>query len=56
MNPENANYVFNNISSSDKTLQEIQGAEHVITCHPTRKDAYPYVFEFIERIRSNETN
>lgn len=48
--PENADFVYNSISSEDKTLKEIPEAEHVITCHPTRKDAYPHIFDFIDRL------
>ncbi|MFX1484545.1 MAG: alpha/beta hydrolase [Promethearchaeota archaeon] len=50
INPNNGQLTFDGISSSDKKLHLIQGAEHVITCHPTREVAYPIIREFIERL------
>jgi len=52
VDPRNADFVYKSISSEDKKIYTIEGAEHVITCHPTRKDAYPLVFEFIDRLCS----
>ncbi|MCK5237911.1 MAG: alpha/beta fold hydrolase [Candidatus Thorarchaeota archaeon] len=46
----NGKYVYDSINSTDKTLHVIEGAEHVITCHPTRHEAYPLVYKFIERL------
>ncbi len=50
IDPSSGRILFQEISSTDKELHVIQNAEHVITCHPTRKDAFPLVFSFIERI------
>lgn len=50
VNPNNADFVYNEISSIEKTLKEIPRAEHVISCHPSRKEAYPHVFEFVKGI------
>lgn len=50
INPDNGKLAFDGISSKYKKLHLIQGAEHVITCHPTREVAYPLIFEFIERL------
>ena len=52
IDPSNGRIVFQEISSTDKDLHVIENAEHVITCHPTRIDAYPFVFSFIDRITS----
>ena len=50
IDPSSGEVVYQAISSTDKEIQVIDNAEHVITCHPTRKDAFPHVFKFIERI------
>ncbi len=50
IDPSNGQYVYDSVNSIDKSLHVIEGAEHVITCHPTRQEAYPLVFKFIERI------
>ncbi|MHA1909231.1 MAG: alpha/beta hydrolase [Candidatus Thorarchaeota archaeon] len=50
IDPTSGQYVYDSIGSQEKALHVIEGAEHVITCHPTRHDAYPLVFEFVERI------
>ncbi len=50
IDPSSGKYVFDEISSKDKQLEVIQDAEHVITCHPTRKEAYPHVEAFIKRV------
>jgi carboxylesterase len=52
IDPENAAMVFELISSEIKYLQMIEGAEHVITCHPSRHQAYPFILEFIEKTKS----
>ncbi|MHA3963429.1 MAG: alpha/beta hydrolase [Candidatus Thorarchaeota archaeon SMTZ1-45] len=41
---------LNGISSEKKELQMITGAEHVISCHPTRTVAYPLILDFVERV------
>ena len=48
----NGKYVYDSINSTDKALHVIKGAEHVITCHPTRHEAYPLVYKFIEKLTS----
>ena len=50
IDPDNGKLALERISSSDKNLHLIQGAEHVISCHPTREIAYPLIKEFVERI------
>jgi esterase/lipase len=50
IDPENGKFALERIASSDKTLHLIQGAEHVISCHPTREIAYPLIKEFVGRI------
>lgn len=50
IDPENGKLALDGISSADKKLHMIQGAEHVISCHPTREIAYPLIKEFVERI------
>ncbi|MHA1936012.1 MAG: alpha/beta hydrolase [Candidatus Thorarchaeota archaeon] len=52
IDPENAAIVFNLISSDIKEIQMIDGAEHVITCHPSRHQAYPFILEFVDKIKS----
>ncbi|MBN2228479.1 MAG: alpha/beta fold hydrolase [Candidatus Thorarchaeota archaeon] len=50
IDPRNGKIAYEGIGSKDKELHFIEGAEHVITCHPTRKEAYPLILSFIERI------
>jgi carboxylesterase len=50
INPENGKLALERIASADKQLHMIQGAEHVISCHPTRNIAYPLIKEFVEKI------
>ncbi|MGY5860530.1 MAG: alpha/beta fold hydrolase [Candidatus Thorarchaeota archaeon] len=50
INPANGKIALDGISSEDKQLFMIEGGEHVISCHVTRKDAYPHVEQFVERI------
>ena len=52
IDPENAAIVFDLISSNIKEIQVIDGAEHVITCHPSRHQAYPFILEFVNKISS----
>jgi carboxylesterase len=52
INPNNGQFVFDRLSSKEKELHMIEGGEHVITCHPTRKVAFPIIEEFIKRITS----
>ncbi|MHA1740608.1 MAG: alpha/beta hydrolase [Candidatus Thorarchaeota archaeon] len=50
VNPKGAVYAFNRISSDIKELHMIAGAEHVITCHPARSQAYPLILDFVKRL------
>jgi carboxylesterase len=50
VDPEGARIIYEAISSGKKELHMIEGAEHVISCHPTRVEAYPTIIKFIEGI------
>jgi carboxylesterase len=50
INPDNGKIALEGISSIDKQLHMIQGAEHVISCHPTREIAYPLINKFVKKI------
>ncbi|MFW9832809.1 MAG: alpha/beta hydrolase [Candidatus Thorarchaeota archaeon] len=50
VDPEGAQIIYETISSEKKELYMIEGAEHVISCHPTRVEAYPHIIKFIEEI------
>ena len=50
ISPENGQWAYDGISSTDKQLFMIEGGEHVISCHFTRKDAYPHIEKFVSRI------
>ena len=52
INPINAEIVYNGISSEEKELHMIEDAEHVITCHWTRTQAYSLILDFVKRIIS----
>ena len=52
IDPISGQIAHDGISSQDKELHMIEGAEHVISCHPTRTEAYPLILEFIEKIMS----
>lgn len=52
IDPVSAQMVYDSISSNNKELHMIDGGEHVITCHPTRVEAYPLILRFIEKILS----
>jgi carboxylesterase len=49
ISPKNARIVYDGISSNVKEIHMIEGAEHVIPCHPTRDIAYSHIRPFIER-------
>ncbi|MHA1771920.1 MAG: alpha/beta hydrolase [Candidatus Thorarchaeota archaeon] len=49
VNPEGAKMVYERIGTEDKELHIIEGAEHVITCHPKRSEAYPLIMDWIRR-------
>lgn len=50
VDPGGAKIILDGISSKIKELQFIPGAEHVISCHPTRALAYPHILRFIEQV------
>jgi carboxylesterase len=52
IDPVSGQTAYDGISSEIKELHMIEGAEHVISCHPAREDAYPLILNFIERIVS----
>jgi carboxylesterase len=52
IDPVSGQIVYDSISSKMKELYMIEGAEHVISCHPTRVEAYPLILAFIEKIVS----
>jgi carboxylesterase len=54
INPNNGQYVFDRISSEDKELRIIGGAEHVLTCHSKRFEVFELILEFIQRIRNSQ--
>ena len=49
IDPANGQIALDGISSEKKELYMIEGAEHVISCHPTRADAYPLILEFVKK-------
>lgn len=50
IDPTNGKLALDGISSTDKQLFMIEGAEHVIPCHYTRAQAYPHIENFVSRI------
>lgn len=50
IDPSSSQIVLHGISSEKKQLYMIKGAEHVISCHPTRTNAYPLILNFVESI------
>ena len=50
IDPGNGPYVFERISSKDKELHIIDDAEHVITCHAKRFEAFEIIMRFVQRI------
>ena len=52
IDPESARIALEGISSVQKDLHRIEGAEHVISCHPTREIAYPLILKFINSLVS----
>lgn len=52
INPKNGTIAYDGVSSEDKALHVIEGAEHVITCHAKRFEAFELVMDFVtEHIR-----
>ncbi len=52
IDPENGRYIYNNIGSEKKELLWVDGAPHVITCHPLRSKVYPKAYEFLKEFLS----
>jgi len=50
IDPISGQIAYDSISADNKELHMIEGAEHVISCHPTRSVAYPLILRFIEKI------
>ena len=50
ISPRNARIAYDGISSDIKEIHMIEGAEHVIPCHPTRRIAYSHIPSFIEGV------
>ncbi len=50
VDPRGAELVFNRVSSEHKQLRLVAGAEHVLTCHPTRQQAYPMILDFVREV------
>ncbi len=50
VDPRGAELVFNGISSDYKKLRLVAGAEHVLTCHRTRHQAYPMILDFVREV------
>ncbi len=46
---DGAKLAYEHIGTDDKELHIIEGAQHVITCHPKRKEAYPIILDWIKR-------
>ena len=52
IDPVSGQIAHDGISYQKKELHMIEGAEHVISCHPKRAEAYPLILEFVEKIVS----
>ncbi len=50
ISPDNGPMVHDLLSSDMKELQLIEGAPHVIPCHPSRTEAYSHVLPFIKKV------
>lgn len=50
IDPTSGQIAYSSISSGKKEIHIIEGAEHVISCHPTRAVAFPLISEFIRRV------
>jgi carboxylesterase len=47
INPKNGTIAYEGVSSKDKALHFIEGAEHVITCHAKRFEAFELIMNFV---------
>ncbi len=50
VDPRGAEIAFKKISSEVKELHFIEGAPHVLTCHPAREQAYELLLRFVRRV------
>ncbi len=50
IDPMSGQMAYHGISSGKKEIHIIEGAEHVISCHPTRVVAFPLISEFIKGV------
>ncbi|MBD3407165.1 MAG: alpha/beta fold hydrolase [Candidatus Lokiarchaeota archaeon] len=50
INPQCGKVAFRSVSSVKKKFVLLEGAQHVITCHPTRKEIYPVTLDWIHEI------
>ncbi len=50
IDPENGRYIYEHIGSEKKELLLVEGAPHVITCHPLRSEVYPKAYEFLKSL------
>ncbi len=48
VSPTNGRRVYETISSEAKTLHVVEGAEHVITCHRSRGEAFALIGDFVD--------
>ena len=54
IDPRSGLFVYSHIASPEKELHIIDGAPHVIPCHPTRARAYPFIPPFVENVASSK--
>jgi len=52
INPVNGKLAYDRISSDEKEIHMIEGAEHVIPCHSKRVQAYLFIQAFLKRVIS----
>ena len=56
VDPRGAEFAYRKISSQIKELHMIEGAPHVLTCHPTRQEAYSYILGFVKRVTGGKSS
>jgi len=50
IDPTSGQLAYRSITSKKKEIHIIEGAEHVISCHPTREVAFPLITEFVKGV------
>jgi carboxylesterase len=55
VDPVGAEIVFQKIGSETKRLHLVPRAEHVLTCHPARHQAYPLILDFVDEVVGKTT-